>query len=123
MEKKEQRKKVLAIRFSDQYFQCGFFEDTSPKIIIQKEPLFVAFTQTNVLHFKKALESQYGFCLMNSEEELNKRLDAARGSVGYPVPDAVGLWCEMMIRIIDASINKVKLYDYDPVGIVISIPD
>ena len=57
----EQCNKTIAIKLFDRIYQCSFFQETTAKVIIEDEALYISYNQDNVLYFNKAFESEKGF--------------------------------------------------------------
>ena len=115
---------TIAIRFTDQIYQCGFFDNVSPKKdLIEPTPLYISFTQTNIEYDEKAFKSIHGFSMMKSREYIRNKLNSNQKEVTYQLPTEDELWCIFMKRIIDCCITKTKSFSYEVGGIVLSLPN
>ena len=116
-------KKYIAIRFSDSYFQSAYTTEKATQILIEKQHLFVKYLKLNVKHFNNAFTDANSICLMQPKESLQNCLNEMQKELKYKLPNAQELWCDIMMRITNMSIEKAEEKQIEVGGIVISVPD
>ena len=121
--------KVIIIRLTDHYFQCGFQKGNAVKFLIEEEPLYIKYFKHDVIYFKKAFSENSSICLMKPKEFIQKKLNEMKEQqkLAYDLPTAETLWCHMMKKIIDTSIDKMKksseFENINVCGVILSLPD
>ena len=120
------QKRIISIRFSDYYFQSGFIIGNQHQITIKEEPIYVKYLAKNVLYFQNAFKSIKSICLMQSKQQLQNKLNEEGKKLTYQLPTAEQLWCDIMKRIIDFSIEKTEKNNTNSIkvgGIIVSLPN
>ena len=121
-------KRVIAIRFTDKYFQAGYFDQTSAMEIEKGKDLYISFSERKIDYFDEAFINENSICMMQSEEKLNQQLDKLKMDaiyirITYTIPNAQELWCVFLKKIFDETIKKCQKYKIQVCGIVLSLPD
>ena len=115
-------KRTVSIKFSDHYFQTVFYKDASTVNLNTKGPLYVCFLKDNFLTGEKAFLDEDGFCLMQSEKELQETIERNTKNLIYPIPTAQELWNLFMYNIIKKVNNELERHHFKLAGIVFSLP-
>ena len=112
MTSKFEHTRIAAVKFSYNVYQCAFYRECTYAVLMSNEPLYVSFKRDNFLVGEKAFKEEHCFCLMNSKEVLQQKIDKRSKSLHYSLPSAQDLWNVIMFEIICQVKSKIESYKF-----------